>query len=270
MLSLHGSLSVYANEAITEENTIEIYRRNLVTGEEATESVIVSDDENVLNAEGFQVEGIATNMIIGEDETTPVPEMLMNNTPYSAIGRVRATFSDGTIAEGTGFLFGPNDVATAAHVLYQNGYVAQKVNFWLPGVGGPVAYYEGRELVIPTEYKTGYSVNYDWGMFHINSNIGNTKGYLGWTQNISINTTVQVIGYASSRMIMAGRQIKEVTDHMILYDVDTLPGQSGSPVLNRMAGDVVVGIHDGPLYQLNQGCRVTPVMATLLSKYRNE
>lgn len=269
--SANRSLTVYANEDIMEENSIEIFRKDLITGEETLENVVVSNDENVLEAEGLQMDEIMPNAIIGEDETVPVPNSLMNNMPYSAIGRIRSTFDNGTVEEGTGFLFGPNDVATAAHVLFnKQGYIANRVTFWLPGSGGPVVTYEGTDLVIPTEYKNTFSINYDWGMFHINSNIGNTKGYLGWTQSVSVGTTVQVIGYASSQMMLAGKQIQEVTEHLIAYDVDTLKGQSGSPVLNRLAGNVMVGIHGGPLYLLNEGCRVTPVMATILNMYRNE
>ena len=268
-----GDLTIYASDIESENNVIQIYEKNLETGEETRENIPVSTDENILNAESYRTETITPNIIIGEDESVQVPDILLSTMPYSAIGRVKATYYDGTSATGTGFLFGPNDVATAAHVLYnKNGSIAETVSFWLPGTGGPVATYTGTQLAIPSEFMDDRDINYDWGMFHINSNIGNTKGYLGWTTYISVDTTVQVIGYPSDQMMMAGKQVKSVTSTLIKYDVDTRPGNSGSPVLNRSLDDQIVAIHTGgsDSEQLNRGTRVTSRMASVLSTYRNE
>ena len=139
-----GDLTIYASDIESENNVIQIYEKNLETGEETRENIPVSTDENILNAESYRTETISPNIIIGEDESVQVPDILLSTMPYSAIGRVKATYYDGTSATGTGFLFGPNDVATAAHVLYnKNGSIAETVSFWLPGTGGPVATYTG-------------------------------------------------------------------------------------------------------------------------------
>lgn len=273
MSSIFGGLTVYAADSESEENFIEIFEKDLVTGAETTENIAVSSDENILTAEALQMEQPTPNIIIGEDERVVVPDILLPLMPYSAIGRVRVTYYDGTSATGTGFLFGPNDVATAAHVLYNdNGSIARDVTFWLPGTGGPVANFTGTQLAIPGEYMDNYDANFDWGMFHINSNIGNSAGYLGWTTTINVNTTVQVIGYPSTQMLMAGKQVKSVTETSIRYDVDTASGQSGSPVLNRALNNQIVAIHIGgsDSLQLNRGSRVTSRMASVLNKYRNE
>lgn len=45
----------------------------------------------------------------------------MSYVPYSTIGVITAYHEDGTISQGTGFLIGPNDVATAAHVIAREG-----------------------------------------------------------------------------------------------------------------------------------------------------
>ncbi len=271
---MQGGIVVYANDIEVEENFIEIFEKDLITGEETMENILISDDESVLNGESYQIEGIMPDIIIGEDEMAPIPDFLLSVMPYSAIGRVYVEYFDGSAGYGTGFLFGPNDVATAAHVLFnKKGSIAEKVTFWLPGRGGPVANYTGTQLAIPQEYMDGTDpIAYDWGMFHINSNIGNTVGYLGWTDRVSINDTVQVIGYPGSEMRMAGRQIKVVGKYVIMYDVDTLPGQSGAPVLNRALDDRMVAIHNGGVdtLEMNQGCRITSRMASVLNKYRNE
>lgn len=273
MSSIFGGLTVYAAGTESEENFIEIFEKDLVTGSETMENIAVSSDKNILTAEALQMEQPTPNIIIGEDERAVVPDILLPLMPYSAIGRIRVQYYDGTWGIGTGFLFGPNDVATAAHVLYNdNGSIARDVTFWLPGTGGPVANFTGTQLAIPREYMDSFDDNYDWGMFHINSNIGNSVGYLGWTTNISVNTTVQVIGYPSTQMMMAGKQVKSVTETEIRYDVDSAGGQSGSPVLNRALNNQIVAIHTGGYesMQLNRGSRVTSRMASVLSSYRNE
>ncbi len=270
-----GCLTICAKETAVEEDCIKMFEKDLITGKEVVESVAVSDDESILTAEGYQTERPAPNIIIGDDERVAVPSMLLSEMPYSAIGRVRVTYFDGSSATGTGFLFGPNDVATAAHVLYNDeGSIAREVAFWLPGVGGPVATYTGTQLAIPEEFLDNHNSDYDWGMFHINSNIGNSVGYLGWTDNITINTTVQVIGYSSGQMLMAGKQVKIITGTSILYDVDADNGQSGSPVINRTIDNRIVAIHvgGGDVYDdpLNKGSRITSRMASVLNRYRNE
>lgn len=273
MLPLLTGSTVHAANLETEKDSIEIFEKDFTTGEETIRTVAVSDDENILSAEGFQVNQPSPNIIIGEDERGVVPDMLLNMMPYSAIGRIKVTYYDGTSATGTGFLFASNAVATAAHVLYnENHSIAKEVTFWLPGGTGPLANYTASQMAIPQEYMDTLDSNFDWAMFHINSTVGNTVGYFGWTTNISVNTTVQVIGYPSSQMMIAGKQVKSVTTTMIKYDVDTSAGQSGSPVLNRALNNQFVAIHTTGYSseQLNGGSRVTPRMASVMRSYRND
>ena len=111
-------------------------------------------------------------------------------------------------------------------------------------------------------------------MFHINTNIGNNRGYMGWTSDVSVNTVVQVIGFDSvqNRMLLAGGQVKEIRNNTIRYNVDASDGQSGSPVVNRVLDNRMVAIHSSgiPAALLNQGNKVTPSMASVLNRYRNE
>ncbi len=110
-------------------------------------------------------------------------------------------------------------------------------------------------------------------MFHINSNIGNTVGYLGWTTYVYVNDVVQVMGYprGSSIQIMAGKQITGVEKYSISHNVDTHEGQSGAPICKASVDYKIVGIHIGGLGNLlNLGSRVTSDMAATLSYYRNE
>jgi V8-like Glu-specific endopeptidase len=274
IFALAGNVEVYANETTTEASSIAIFEKDLITGEETSKNILISSNKSILDAESYQPEGISPNVIIGDDETIAVPEVFLSSIPNSAVGRVHVEHYDGSISEGTGFLFGPNDVATVAHVLFNsNGSIAKRVTFWLPGKGGPVAHHTGSKLAIPGEFMDNQSPNYDWGMFHINSNIGNTVGYLGWTTYVYVNDVVQVMGYprGSSIQIMAGKQITGVEKYSISHNVDTHEGQSGAPICKASVDYKIVGIHIGGLGNLlNLGSRVTSDMAATLSYYRNE
>ena len=87
-----GDLTIYASDIESENNVIQIYEKNLETGEETRENIPVSTDENILNAESYQTETISPTIIIGEDESVQVPDFLLSTMPYSAIGRVKATY----------------------------------------------------------------------------------------------------------------------------------------------------------------------------------
>lgn len=272
VMFLSNNIMVQAADIELESDAIEIFEKDLITGEESTEVITVSNDENILNSEGYRPEEPMPNVIIDEDDTGEVIDMLLSVMPYSAIGRVQVTYTDGTSGSGTGFLFGPNDVATAAHVLCHKGSVAKEISFWIPGAGGPVTTYKGTKQAFPSEFKENDDGEYDWGVFHINSNIGNTKGYFGWVSNVTIGTVVQVIGYHNSKMMIAGERVTYVTDRLVKYKVDTLPGQSGGPVLNRALDNKIVAIHSAgsASEKINWGCRVTSQMSTVLNKYLRE
>ena len=119
IFALAGNVEVYANETTTEASSIAIFEKDLITGEETSKNILISSNKSILDAESYQPEGISPNVIIGDDETIAVPEVFLSSIPNSAVGRVHVEHYDGSISEGTGFLFGPNDVPTAAHELFK-------------------------------------------------------------------------------------------------------------------------------------------------------
>lgn len=126
----------------------------------------------------------------------------MGNIPYSCLGVVIAEFSDGTSQYGTGCLFGPNDVVTAAHIFRKdNESFAQSISF-TPGVNGDYdshTHYTGRNLSIPEGYiESQYKVD-DWATFTLSSNVGDSVGYLGWTTESFAGMGAQITGYPSDK-----------------------------------------------------------------------
>src|SRR5262245_61307390 len=64
----------------------------------------------------------------------PYPDQ--DQLPYSAIVRIVAHWSNGSMSFASGALVGPNDVLTAAHVLHQPGVTLSGLDI-LPAFRGP-------------------------------------------------------------------------------------------------------------------------------------
>ncbi len=114
--------NVHAQNPEESSDSITMITEDLVTGESGTLEIEASSDSTVLDAKAYSPENennnsFSTFAIIGADERYRVPDMLMNSFPYKAIGVVVVEYYDGSRAHGMGFLYSPNDVATAGHVL---------------------------------------------------------------------------------------------------------------------------------------------------------
>ena len=116
---LHG-IPVFAAESS------EMIEFDLKTNEMKTVEI---EEQNSDSVDSYIPEGISTGIqtygaIIDGDDRYRIPASLSSTTfPYCSYGVVSCTRPDGTSSFGTGWLFGPNDVATAAHVVYsqENG-----------------------------------------------------------------------------------------------------------------------------------------------------
>ena len=266
---LVGNTVVFATDSIPNEQseTFNVVKTNLETGEKTIEKVSVSNEQSVLEGDALIVSP-SPRMIIGEDERTEVPDVIMSYVPYSTIGVITAYHEDGTISQGTGFLIGPNDVATAAHVIAREGITY--FTFMFPN--DLTKTYECIEMAVPQEYYDTETSTYDWAVFEINEEIGYTRGYCGWSADISIGDTVQVIGYPGDKptgLWMAGKQVQQLSEYFIKYDVDAERGQSGSPVIKAGTTGICAGIHIGSTDTLNVGTRITDRMASIFSFYRS-
>ena len=88
---------------------------------------------------------------------------------------VSCTRPDGTSSFGTGWLFGPNDVATAAHVVYsqENGGYPSSIIFY-PGVNnsGSIvgASYKATIAVLPATYQSERDETKDYAFLSLNYN----------------------------------------------------------------------------------------------------
>jgi len=163
---LHG-IPVFAAESS------EMIEFDLKTNEMKTVEI---EEQNSDSVDSYIPEGISTGIqtygaIIDGDDRYRIPANLSSTTfPYCSYGVVSCTRPDGTSSFGTGWLFGPNDVATAAHVVYsqENGGYPSSIIFY-PGVNnsGSIvgASYKATIAVLPATYQSERDATKDYAFF---------------------------------------------------------------------------------------------------------
>ena len=168
---LHG-IPVFAAESS------EMIEFDLKTNEMKTVEI---EEQNSDSVDSYIPEGISTGIqtygaIIDGDDRYRIPANLSSTTfPYCSYGVVSCTWPNGASSFGTGWLFGPNDVATAAHVVYsqENGGYPSSIIFY-PGVNnsGSIvgASYKATIAVLPATYQSERDETKDYAFLSLNYN----------------------------------------------------------------------------------------------------
>ncbi len=271
---------VKASEKSNTEEIVEIYKKDFDTGVEEIVDIRISSSAEVLNGDALNSTGASSRKIIGSDDRVRIPDMLMNNAPYSCVGVVRVEYYGGKVSWGTGFLFGPNDVVTAGHILYdqKTKSIAKKISF-IPQINGPYlsptghATYTGRNMAIPKEFMDKNDIGYDYGVFSLDTNIGDSLGYFGWTTDATVGQTVQVLGYPGDKpkyeLWMAGGQLASVDNVILTHYVDMENGQSGAPIFFSVVNKIVgINVASGNGFEANIGRKVDQELANILYNTR--
>lgn len=259
--------------------------------ERVTKNELKSEVQNKMQAMGLDEEFItaAYNPGIPEESNTIDPfsvhdtddriKVNPNNSPYCRILALRIgqdTTGDGVSDRwylGTGFLEGPDVMATAGH------------NFWKPpfawvdecriyvrqnsAVYGS-SYYYPLEWTCASDYTKNGDANYDWCAVTLQNNLGSTNGWFGkgWSKSDINGKNVTVSGYPGGNK--EGYQYKDSgttrgsTTYIVLYDIDTEGGQSGSPVYD--SNGIVWAIHTFGSDQYNGGNRITEWLYNILQE----
>lgn len=174
--------------------------------------------------------------------------------PFSAVSQVIAFYDDGSIRQGSGVVVGPDDVLTGGHVIYQPdiGQWATEVIVTpaLDGMVKPYGVTAADFLTVSTEWGVRGLYAGDYGLIHLSMPIG---FYTGWLEVIPTANPSEWLGHYltsfgypgdfGSNVMVRTDGTADWVECPILYfadDMDALPGQSGSPVLDE--NDRVVGI----------------------------
>lgn len=215
-------------------------------------------------------------VIIGTDDRVRITNT--RSVPWRRICALRIHMPSGAIYRGTGFLIGRRTVATAGHCVYlhsQGGW-AKKIEV-IPGANGADRPF-GQATSSSFRSVRGWVKNKvpakDYGCIVLPTGAfnGQNLGRFGFgafpAAELLARSTV-LAGYPGDKpfaeMWGMGRKIKTVTATQLVYDHDTMGGQSGAPKYIKYNGKrYVVGIHNYGASSGNSATRVTvPVFNNL-------
>ena len=187
----------------------------------------------------------------------------------------------------SGFLIGPNTVATAGRCIHSGGpggtWYSNAGYMVYPGADGASFPYGGCTV------KGKYTVNgwtgssnemYDYGALKLNCTVGSTVGSYGfyWTSASLSFLPAIVSGYPGDRpstQWWASDIVRLSYPEQIFYRNDTHEGMSGSPVWTDRPGVYAMAIHGYGLHGAsphsiyNHGKRFTSASFTNLMNWRN-
>jgi glutamyl endopeptidase len=161
----------------------------------------------------------------------------------------------------TGFLLSRDTVVTAGHCVWDGAWATSYTVY--PGRNGtdvkPYGSCSGGsgDLWSNTTWTSGGSSDYDYGMIKLSCDVGNSTGWMGWWYNPSETMTGQsfyVEGFPGDKaygtMWWDSDPITGQTDRRLTYNIDTAPGESGSPIYRFRSsnepyctGWCIAGIH---------------------------
>ncbi|MGC2236462.1 MAG: trypsin-like serine protease [Pyrinomonadaceae bacterium] len=201
--------------------------------------------------------------------TSPLdPRKLVANTrefPYSAIVKLRITFPDNYVVEGTGALIAANKVLTAEHLVYKiaHGGHFQRAEV-MPGYS---ANYESCKKVLSLNYNHGShqgchdGAECDIAVLNTQEDVGCGTGWFGFKiPTASDLNQVYIAGYpddlyGGERLVVAGGRANfaQSSYHNILSytDIWTGSGQSGAPIFT--SDYYIIGVHTFGTSQSNYG-----------------
>lgn len=243
------------------------------TGEESYESGTETEVEAAIAEEAAQM----MEVIIGTDDRVRIRNT--TRIPWRRLCALRITMRNGKVYRGTGFFIGPRAVATAGHCVYlkdQGGW-AQKIEV-IPAADGTSKPYGS---VTATSFRSvkgwvsSHKPEYDYSCVVLPSGAfsGRVIGSFGFAalpdSQLLAKPSV-LAGYPGDKPFAElwgmSRRIKSVSSRKLVYDIDTVGGQSGSPVYMRTGSNrYVVGIHN---YGASSGNSATRVNAAVFNNLK--
>jgi V8-like Glu-specific endopeptidase len=212
----------------------------------------------------------ALEVIIGRDDRVRIRST--TNTPWRRYCALRITFPSGRTFRGSGSLIGSRAVLTAGHCVFMRaeGGWARSVEV-IPAMDGATRPYgsaQSSNLRSVVGWTRDQNPEYDYGCIILPQGAfgGRNLGRFGFAALSSmalLAKPVVLAGYPGDKPFAElwgmSRKIKRVTPRTLVYDIDTVGGQSGAPVyLKRNGKRLIVGIHNYGASTGNSATRVIP------------
>ena len=222
-------------------------------------------------------------LIIGTDDRLPVADTRL--IPFRSICALRITAATGELLIGTGWLIGPQTLITAGHCVHirRLGGWAQSIEV-IPALARdsrPFGSAVSRRFYSVDGWVSSADKEFDYGAIHLDAPLSD-PGFLvaqALPDAALVHAPATLCGYPVDHRPNGHRgdhqyyhawRIASVGAQTLQYDIDTVGGQSGSPIW--CAGDggtpVVVGIHTTGGVLGNSGTRVTAAVMNNLSAWK--
>jgi V8-like Glu-specific endopeptidase len=232
--------------------------------------------------ETFAAEAAAAmEVIIGIDQRLHITNT--TDIPWRRISALRITFPSGATYRGTAFFIGPRALATAGHCVYmksQGGW-ARKIEV-IPGCNGskrPFGQVDATMFRSVGGWVNSGLPECDYGCIFLppNSfgkyNLG-SFGVAAFDAQTLVAQPAVVAGYPGDKPFAElwgmAEVIKAVTAKTLVYNIDTVGGQSGCPVYIKKGGQrYVVGIHNYGASTGNSATRITAPVYERLNAWKN-
>ena len=179
--------------------------------------------------------------------------------PWRMICALEIESQTGAAFVGTGWFAGPRTVITAGHCVFdpvELGGWAKKITV-VPGRNvdkKPFQSASSSSFSITDRWQEAQDADFDYGVIHLSTDLGAAVGSfsVGVLPDAALkNRLVNVSGYPfepgeGKAQYFHANRVKALTGRRLFYDIDTMGGQSGSPVWAYEEGSdvpVVVAIH---------------------------
>nr|WP_321486027.1 trypsin-like serine protease [uncultured Draconibacterium sp.] len=190
-----------------------------------------------------------TKIIIGG--TDDRIKVLETEYPYNCIALLLIYDHKGNEYLGTGFFISKRCVITAGHCVYFRGKWAKRIKV-IPGAKGLKSPF-GEDVSTKFRSVEGWTVsknaNFDYGAIILGNDdlYSNVNCHLGYSLIQDKSRIIELAGYPMDKERTQWRsegQIKKLSQYRIYYELDTVKGNSGSPIFIRKGNSrIVIGVH---------------------------
>lgn len=220
----------------------------------------------------------ALRSLVGSDNRSHITSTAH---PFSAICYITSYWPNGSSTGGTAWMYWDDIAITAGHCVYNKSCGGWATSIIVKpcanGSNNPYGTVYARHLHSGSQWTDNSNPYYDYGVIELTAKIGNDTGWFGTLTRTKTfkNSDITIVGYPGEyyrQMWGMSGKVKRNTIHKIYYDIDTTPGQSGSPVYqyNSEYGYVAIAIHTNGSSSIttNSGTRITKDLFDYFASFR--